>query len=652
VRASWVLMAPQEESLRRVGRAVRDVRVWSALQSDAALARTKEGGTVTRYELRAALRRSGAQLEFEDVSVFLKWVAGPGTGDGASPLSLARVWSKLGALRQFERADINQDGVLTVEEFQRITSFDRGPEWGGARPGPSTSELVRDISRPFAARSPGSSTTDGEGAVDRFLALVSDAPPVLGQATTPREPPARLMKREQRETTPTAAAPGDGLAATVAHAERNRAERLEMQVAELHEALRRSEEQRVASEAEQRQRMMEQEQRQRAAAARAAPPPSPVPVAVAEAMHSADAEALRVRCASLEAQVMEQEEAIAAATAEKNSAIAAAVAAASSSHAEKEVEGASELMRAVTEAGFHERISELERLLALETEARVRAEAEATAARVKHESSSSAAAAPATEETAALEEEVAGLTAKLQAEAETRATVETELAEALARAPEDRSARLKAEEESLALRRELSALKAEFAAAVALNSSSAAPAPADPDSAAALVELNSALDEQRRTHELEVSDLREQLIAAKEEALAVKEQERVHTEQLMEREKRLLGTLMAQLQQSQSEQLRLDDYCAEMEKVYSQLETLYHSLKSGDPIAAASPGNKTKMVSADVSPNRAAATDAQVPRTLEFEEEGAAERAAEHEQVFNALVSLKQEMLAAMSDKA
>ena len=76
----------------------------------------------------------------------------------------------------------------------------------------------------------------------------------------------------------------------------------------------------------------------------------------------------------------------------------------------------------------------------------------------------------------------------------------------------------------------------------------------------------------------ELTTAQQALIMAKEEALRLKAEERTRTEELMDREQRVLQTLMRQLHQSQTEQSKLNDYMEEMDAVYESLEHLYENL--------------------------------------------------------------------------
>ncbi len=78
----------------------------------------------------------------------------------------------------------------------------------------------------------------------------------------------------------------------------------------------------------------------------------------------------------------------------------------------------------------------------------------------------------------------------------------------------------------------------------------------------------------------EVSVLKSELDRAKDDAKTAVESEKQHTDDLIQREERLLNTLMTQLNKAQSEQLQLDEYSDEIDKVYDSLEKLYASLKS------------------------------------------------------------------------
>ena len=83
---------------------------------------------------------------------------------------------------------------------------------------------------------------------------------------------------------------------------------------------------------------------------------------------------------------------------------------------------------------------------------------------------------------------------------------------------------------------------------------------------------------QRMVLERELTTAQQALIMAKEEALRLKAEERTRTEELMDREQRVLQTLMRQLHQSQTEQSKLNDYTEEMDAVYESLEHLYENL--------------------------------------------------------------------------
>ena len=94
----------------------------------------------------------------------------------------------------------------------------------------------------------------------------------------------------------------------------------------------------------------------------------------------------------------------------------------------------------------------------------------------------------------------------------------------------------------------------------------------------------------------EVGTLKAALDKAKDDALTAVESEKRHTDDLIKREEKLLNTLMRQLNKAQGEQVQLDEYADEIDKVYDSLERLYASLKSDSrplPIAAppAAPGD-------------------------------------------------------------
>ena len=85
---------------------------------------------------------------------------------------------------------------------------------------------------------------------------------------------------------------------------------------------------------------------------------------------------------------------------------------------------------------------------------------------------------------------------------------------------------------------------------------------------------------------LQVSTLKDALNKAKDDAVIAVQSEKQNTDDLIQREERLLGTLMQQLNKAQNEQLQLDEYADEIDKVYDSLEKLYISLKSDSRPAA------------------------------------------------------------------
>ncbi|QDZ21635.1 hypothetical protein HOP50_06g41620 [Chloropicon primus] len=88
----------------------------------------------------------------------------------------------------------------------------------------------------------------------------------------------------------------------------------------------------------------------------------------------------------------------------------------------------------------------------------------------------------------------------------------------------------------------------------------------------------------------EVGTLKVALSRAKDDALTAVESEKQHTDDLIKREERLLNTLMKQLNKAQNEQVQLDEYAEEIDKVYDSLEKLYTSLKSESrPLSIAPP---------------------------------------------------------------
>ena len=66
---------------------------------------------------------------------------------------------------------------------------------------------------------------------------------------------------------------------------------------------------------------------------------------------------------------------------------------------------------------------------------------------------------------------------------------------------------------------------------------------------------------------LEAESLRCEVAKVKEEAEMARESERTHTDDLIQREERILGTLMKQLSQAQNDQVHLDEYAVEVDKV-------------------------------------------------------------------------------------
>ncbi|KAK3266183.1 hypothetical protein CYMTET_25174 [Cymbomonas tetramitiformis] len=174
----------------------------------------------------------------------------------------------------------------------------------------------------------------------------------------------------------------------------------------------------------------------------------------------------------------------------------------------------------------------------------------------------------------ALKEELHVLRAALGAEKEGRAALENGFSQARESLWAEREAKEVLEAELVVLRSEVSAARSAVSGAVEAT-----------QLRETAQELQAQLHEasQGRAHaEAECDRLRAALVESKEEVITLQDDERARTEELMERERRLLLTLMKQLQSSQQEQLRLDDYCEEMDKVYVSLEKLYSSLKNED----------------------------------------------------------------------
>ena len=70
-------------------------------------------------------------------------------------------------------------------------------------------------------------------------------------------------------------------------------------------------------------------------------------------------------------------------------------------------------------------------------------------------------------------------------------------------------------------------------------------------------------------HTFQVETLKGALNKAKDDAQSAVESEKQHTDDLIQREERLLNTLMKQLNKAQNDQLQLDEYADEIDKVRS-----------------------------------------------------------------------------------
>lgn len=219
------------------------------------------------------------------------------------------------------------------------------------------------------------------------------------------------------------------------------------------------------------------------------------------------------------------------------------------------------------------RVQELEHLLRNEESRRAAAE-KSMMETIDKSAAASKKAAGNDGELLALKEELHVLRAALGAEKEARAAVEKGFSQARESLWAEREAKDVLEAELVVLRSEVSAARSAVSGAVEAT-----------QLRGTAQELQAQLHEasQGRAHaEAECDRLRAALVESKEEVIAMQDEERARTEELMERERRLLLTLMKQLQSSQQEQLRLDDYCEEMDKVYVSLEKLYSSLKNED----------------------------------------------------------------------
>ena len=94
------------------------------------------------------------------------------------------------------------------------------------------------------------------------------------------------------------------------------------------------------------------------------------------------------------------------------------------------------------------------------------------------------------------------------------------------------------------------------------------------------------LAEQKRREVIdnEVRTLRGALLRCKEDVIVEREKLRSQAESLLERERKVLGKLVSQLEEAAQDNKKLEDYSTEMENVYLSLKQLHSSLRLRDDV--------------------------------------------------------------------
>ena len=109
-----------EEALVILGQASRNNK--DSLRVELNAAKTTQG-TVTRYEFRRALETCAIHISFQSASQLMDWLCEP--GKSREKINVDEFWRRVDRVEAFERADINHDGVLSRSEVVNLKEDDR-----------------------------------------------------------------------------------------------------------------------------------------------------------------------------------------------------------------------------------------------------------------------------------------------------------------------------------------------------------------------------------------------------------------------------------------------------------------------------------------------------------------------------------------------